>query len=364
MLPYNPIPGKILDLTEAAILLTNPEKMQELRDKLSPKTGDYVTILRKNLLMTHDFDHMLPAAAPFFYLSEGRPSSFLDRLLEEEGGCFHFSSLEEFFRWLENLDEAHLIAELLRYYDANETPGIEYEQIAQNPVQLAVFLQGLTLSNEKLRCSLLLTCISPKLYLSYVSKLFRRISGFLEDAYAEGQDYLQMKILECSNEERIAILLEKIGMGEEWLQNPEDPIELSLSLVADYNTVLDTRPGKRCMLMGANVFSFQKIPTAAEALLSDEELELVCRAVSEKNRAEILSILEETPADTTAFVEQLDIAYTTLIHHLNILSNANLIAPLTKGRNRVYVLNYETYRLAAEAFEARYQRIKNKEHHE
>ena len=82
---------------------------------------------------------------------------------------------------------------------------------------------------------------------------------------------------------------------------------------------------------------------------------------TEKNRSEILHILEDTPADTGVFVDRLSIAYTTLIHHINILADAQLITPLTKGRNRTYVLNYEMYRLAAEAFEARYQRIMGKQ---
>ena len=361
MIQHNPIPGKINNLAQAAILLSNQEKMQELRDKLNPKKGNFVTILRKNLLMTHEFDNMIPAVSPFFYLPEGRLSPFFDHLMTEKHSCFHFASLDEFFRWLESLDEPYLIAELLRYYDGDETPGVEYEQIAQNPLQLAAFLQGLTLPNEKLRAALLLTCISPRLYLTYVSKLFQRLSAFLEDIYNEGKDYLQRKTLECSNEERIALLLEKTGDLELWEQNPTDPIEISLNLVADYDTVVELQPGLRCLLIGANAFAFHKIPSTAESILSDEELEALCRAVSEKNRSEILHILEDTPADTGVFVERLSIAYTTLIHHINILADAQLITPLTKGRNRVYVLNYEMYRLAAEAFEARYQRIMSKQ---
>ena len=194
-----------------------------------------------------------------------------------------------------------------------------------------------------------------------MSKLFQRLSAFLEDIYNEGRDYLQRKTQECSNEERVALLLEKLGDLETWIQNPTDPIEISLNLVADYDTVIELQPGVRCLLIGANAFSFHKIPTTAESLLSDEELEALCRAVSEKNRSEILHILEDTPADTGVFVDRLSIAYTTLIHHINILADAQLITPLTKGRNRTYVLNYEMYRLAAEAFEARYQRIMGKQ---
>lgn len=361
MIQHNPIPGKINDLAQAAILLSNQEKMQELRDKMSPKKGNFVTILRKNLLMSHEFDNMIPAVSPFFFLSEGRLSPFFSCLMQKGRSCFQFASLNEFFHWLENLDEAYLIAELLRYYDEDETPGVEYEQISQNPVQLASFLQGLKLPNEKIRASLLLTCISPRLYLTYVSKLFQRLSAFLEDIYNEGRDYLQRKTQECSNEERVALLLEKLGDLETWIQNPTDPIEISLNLVADYDTVIELQPGVRCLLIGANAFSFHKIPTTAESLLSDEELEALCRAVSEKNRSEILHILEDTPADTGVFVDRLSIAYTTLIHHINILADAQLITPLTKGRNRTYVLNYEMYRLAAEAFEARYQRIMGKQ---
>lgn len=76
--------------------------------------------------------------------------------------------------------------------------------------------------------------------------------------------------------------------------------------------------------------------------------EVVFKALSDENRVKILLMLCERPYSGCEFLDKLNIAQSTLSHHLKILTDSGLIDYTKSGRWREYSLNQKTLSFIAE----------------
>ena len=65
----------------------------------------------------------------------------------------------------------------------------------------------------------------------------------------------------------------------------------------------------------------------------------VFKALSDKNRRQILKLLREKDLSAGEIAEHFDISKPSLSHHLNILKQANLVQTERQGQNIIYSLN-------------------------
>jgi len=68
-------------------------------------------------------------------------------------------------------------------------------------------------------------------------------------------------------------------------------------------------------------------------------LDNVFKALSDKNRRQILKLLREKDLSAGEIAEHFDISKPSLSHHLNILKQANLVQTERQGQNIIYSLN-------------------------
>ncbi|HOQ17556.1 MAG TPA: autorepressor SdpR family transcription factor [Defluviitaleaceae bacterium] len=65
----------------------------------------------------------------------------------------------------------------------------------------------------------------------------------------------------------------------------------------------------------------------------------VFKALSDKNRRQILKLLRKKDLSAGEIAEHFDISKPSLSHHLNILKQANLVQTERQGQNIIYSLN-------------------------
>jgi ArsR family transcriptional regulator len=68
-------------------------------------------------------------------------------------------------------------------------------------------------------------------------------------------------------------------------------------------------------------------------------LDNVFKALSDKNRRQILKLLRKKDLSAGEIAEHFDISKPSLSHHLNILKQANLVQTERQGQNIIYSLN-------------------------
>lgn len=69
---------------------------------------------------------------------------------------------------------------------------------------------------------------------------------------------------------------------------------------------------------------------------------LICRALSDTNRLQIIQLLTNGEQCTCDLLEHFSITQPTLTHHITILSECGLLRSRKEGRNTFYALNCET----------------------
>lgn len=77
----------------------------------------------------------------------------------------------------------------------------------------------------------------------------------------------------------------------------------------------------------------------------------VFRALADPTRRALLSILGEEPQPVSALTRRFEISQPAVSQHLRVLREARLVTEHKAGRNRIYALNPEPLRLAAEWLE-------------
>ncbi len=63
------------------------------------------------------------------------------------------------------------------------------------------------------------------------------------------------------------------------------------------------------------------------------------KALSDKTRREILSMLKNGPMTAGEIEEKFDISFATVSHHLTVLKSADLVTDYKKGKYVIYELN-------------------------
>ena len=69
---------------------------------------------------------------------------------------------------------------------------------------------------------------------------------------------------------------------------------------------------------------------------------LICRALGDTNRLQIVELLTHGEQCTCALLEHFSITQPTLTHHMRVLAECGLLKSRKEGRNTYYALNCET----------------------
>lgn len=67
------------------------------------------------------------------------------------------------------------------------------------------------------------------------------------------------------------------------------------------------------------------------------------KALSDKNRRQILEILKQKDMTVTDISEHFDISGASLSHHLNVLKSARLVTGERRGQHVIYSLNTSVF---------------------
>ncbi|NLK84917.1 MAG: winged helix-turn-helix transcriptional regulator [Aeromonadales bacterium] len=77
--------------------------------------------------------------------------------------------------------------------------------------------------------------------------------------------------------------------------------------------------------------------------MDKNEVANIFKALGDKSRLEIISLLKEQEKCACKLLEQLNISQSTLSHHMKILADAKLIHVKKEGRWMHYSLNHELF---------------------
>lgn len=72
------------------------------------------------------------------------------------------------------------------------------------------------------------------------------------------------------------------------------------------------------------------------------DVALICRALSDANRLQIVELLTHGEQCTCVLLEHFSITQPTLTHHMRVLAECGLLKSRKEGRNTYYALNCET----------------------
>lgn len=78
-------------------------------------------------------------------------------------------------------------------------------------------------------------------------------------------------------------------------------------------------------------------------LIIQNYMDIVYKALSDKNRREILTLLKRQDMSVTEIQQYFDITPASLSHHLNMLKQANLVIAERKGQFIYYSLNMSVF---------------------
>ena len=76
--------------------------------------------------------------------------------------------------------------------------------------------------------------------------------------------------------------------------------------------------------------------------MDTEEIVKIAKALSDKNRVEIIKLLSEEELCACHILDQMQIAQSTLSHHMKQLTDSKLVLVTKKGRWSYYRINTQT----------------------
>ena len=77
-------------------------------------------------------------------------------------------------------------------------------------------------------------------------------------------------------------------------------------------------------------------------MMDTEQIIKIGKALSDQNRVEIIKLLSEEELCACHILEQLEIAQSTLSHHMKQLTDSKLVNVTKKGRWSYYTINTDT----------------------
>ncbi|HEX8924038.1 MAG TPA: metalloregulator ArsR/SmtB family transcription factor [Patescibacteria group bacterium] len=72
-------------------------------------------------------------------------------------------------------------------------------------------------------------------------------------------------------------------------------------------------------------------------------MDKIFKALADKNRRKIISLLKDTDLSVNELLIHFNIRQATLSNHLSILKKTNLVSNKVKGKQRIYSLNHELF---------------------
>ena len=78
--------------------------------------------------------------------------------------------------------------------------------------------------------------------------------------------------------------------------------------------------------------------------MKEMDIALICKALSDSNRLEIIKMLAEGEKCACKLLEKFDITQPTLSHHMKILSDVGLVNTRKEGKWSHYSINNEVIR--------------------
>lgn len=76
--------------------------------------------------------------------------------------------------------------------------------------------------------------------------------------------------------------------------------------------------------------------------MSPMDVALICKALSDANRLQIVRLLTDGELCACELLEHFQITQPTLSHHMKVLAECDLIRNRKEGKNTYYALNCET----------------------
>ncbi len=77
--------------------------------------------------------------------------------------------------------------------------------------------------------------------------------------------------------------------------------------------------------------------------MNNNDVALICKAIGQKNRLEIIELLSEGEKCACKLLEVFNITQPTLSHHMKILCDCSLVNVRKEGKWSHYSLNCETF---------------------